>query len=370
MPLITDDVLELSRVSTRMTFALEPVRSAVESLLLLQWHNEMSGMAEWVYTTAHAMSAEERETNQVVMIGLFHVAIPREHWDSFPAYVDALEKAQPEALVEKLLSAYERVAPVYAKSEPVLDRAAALLSADHYLAFLLQRFPAEKMDVAVERAAYAYVANPAALQRLVVDHLRSMWEKYLAAEWKRVQPMLQKSVQAFHQVNLKGLSFLEAARQVTGQSFLEDKWTAIFADARRLIFVPHPHVGPYLLKCLGSRGEMILFFGARLPEGANIDAPDLSRTEIVMRLSALADDTRLRILRTIAEQGELRAQEVIDQLELSQSAASRHLTQLSATGFLQERRCEGGKCYTLNPDRIRSTLQAIARFLQEHERRT
>jgi DNA-binding transcriptional ArsR family regulator len=50
-------------------------------------------------------------------------------------------------------------------------------------------------------------------------------------------------------------------------------------------------------------------------------------------------------------------------LDLSQSAASRHLKQLSATGFLAERRCTGAKCYDLNPQRIEDTLTAISLFL-------
>ena len=43
-------------------------------------------------------------------------------------------------------------------------------------------------------------------------------------------------------------------------------------------------------------------------------------------------------------------------LDLSQSAASRHLKQLSATGYLLERRFSGAKCYKLNPQRIRDTF--------------
>jgi DNA-binding transcriptional ArsR family regulator len=106
-----------------------------------------------------------------------------------------------------------------------------------------------------------------------------------------------------------------------------------------------------------------VLFGARVPEGAQIHAPDLSRAEILVRLNALADDTRLRILKLISEGGELRSQEIMTRLELSQSAASRHLTQLSATGYLDERRCEGAKCYALNPRRIKDTLRAISAFL-------
>jgi DNA-binding MarR family transcriptional regulator len=77
----------------------------------------------------------------------------------------------------------------------------------------------------------------------------------------------------------------------------------------------------------------------------------------------MADDTRLRILRLIAEEGEKRSQEIKRELDLSQSAASRHLKQLSATGYLAERRCEGAKCYSLNMDRVEDTLKAVSAYL-------
>ncbi|MBN1877236.1 MAG: winged helix-turn-helix transcriptional regulator [Anaerolineae bacterium] len=82
-----------------------------------------------------------------------------------------------------------------------------------------------------------------------------------------------------------------------------------------------------------------------------------------MRLDALSDDTRLRILKLLSEHGELASQDIMTHLELSQSATSRHLKQLSMIGYLQERRCNGAKCYALNPEWIKETLQAVTKFL-------
>jgi hypothetical protein len=42
---------------------------------------------------------------------------------------------------------------------------------------------------------------------------------------------------------------------------------------------------------------------------------------------------------------------------------SRYLTQLTATGYLQERRESGAKVYILNKDRIEKTLKAVHAFL-------
>ncbi|MCZ7544078.1 MAG: metalloregulator ArsR/SmtB family transcription factor [Anaerolineae bacterium] len=98
-----------------------------------------------------------------------------------------------------------------------------------------------------------------------------------------------------------------------------------------------------------------------MPEGVQIAS--LSRSDLLVRISALADDTRLRILRLLGDAQELRAQEIMDRLDLSQSAASRHLRQLSATGFVRERREDGAKCYSLNRERVEDTCQALKQFL-------
>ena len=51
------------------------------------------------------------------------------------------------------------------------------------------------------------------------------------------------------------------------------------------------------------------------------------------------------------------------QLDLNQSAASRHLRQLSAAGYITERRRDVAKCYSLNRERINDTFRALDRFL-------
>ena len=68
---------------------------------------------------------------------------------------------------------------------------------------------------------------------------------------------------------------------------------------------------------------------------------------------------------SILEKKSVYASDIIKQLNLSQSAASRHLTQLSATGYLIERRCEGAKCYQLNFERVEATLHAIWTYLSD-----
>ncbi|HEX9439542.1 MAG TPA: helix-turn-helix domain-containing protein [Roseiflexaceae bacterium] len=62
---------------------------------------------------------------------------------------------------------------------------------------------------------------------------------------------------------------------------------------------------------------------------------------------------------------ELCAQDIMIRLDVSQSAASRHLRQLSASGYLIGRRRADEKCYSLNRDRVSDTFHALDQFLAQ-----
>ncbi len=355
--------------AVRVRVSLEPAHNAFESLLLLYKAEIDSGFDEWVTRTDAILTPEERENHKLVIIGFYYAIVPERSWPSFPAYLDHLASVDPAALRDKMLQTYARFPPLDGKEcqgmrdEPLpIDREAILASAEAYVDFLTERFSADHIYPDLERRAYSYVIDPPAMQELIVSHLRHMWETYVAPEWERVRPILQDAVRAFEQLDLTGKSELEAAQLITGQKLEEEKWAKAFEEAERVIFVPSAHVGPYLGQFCGG-DTLWVPFGARLPEGVQFYAPDLSRAEILVRLSALADSNRLRMLKLVSEQGEMSSQDVIARLELSQSAVSRHLKQLTATGYLDERRCNGAKCYKLNRERIRDTLQAISAFL-------
>jgi ArsR family transcriptional regulator len=254
--------------------------------------------------------------------------------------------------------------PLYDEPRPV-DLEAVLKDADSYLDFLRVRFGTKHVDDELEAWAYSYVLDPPAMQEFIVSQLRKMWNEHLAAEWERVEPMLRDAVQALRQIDFSAMSRLEAAQSIVGRELEEEKWEEALKRAEQVIFVPTAHIGPYLGR-LGIGGDTLwVFFRARPPRGIQSQVPDLSLEEIVVRLSALADDTRLRILKLIAEEGELLSQDIMTRLDLSQSAASRHLKQLSAVGYLTARRHDGAKCFTLNPQHIEDTLRAVSSFLLE-----
>jgi DNA-binding transcriptional ArsR family regulator len=344
-------------------FDLAPAHNAFHSLLLLLQSDKVSGLSGWVTDTVSRMTEEELFRHRLVLNGLYYAAAPRRSWPSFTSYVDHLEALDPIEVRQRLLDEYTRYLATSgpeARTPPDWER--ILASAEAFVDFVRSCFEAKHVDPSLEREAYRYVSDPPAMQALIAGHLRHMWRTYLSDEWRRVSPMLQDAVAAFSEVDYSQMSNHEVTTFVTSRDLKDHLWFEKFETAEGLLFIPSAHVGPYVGKVrVGDRPAVV--FGARLPEGAELKAPDLSRSEILVRLSALADESRLRILQLVGQEGELRSQDMMDRLALSQSAASRHLSQLSANGFLTARRCEGAKCYRLNADRIEDTLKAVSGFL-------
>jgi DNA-binding transcriptional ArsR family regulator len=351
-----------------LTVALEPASNGLHSLMLVAKQEHYSGLSDWVTRTAAALSPRELQRHRLVIFGFYHALVPDRRFPSFPAYVDHLATRNPNSLRDKMLDIYARLA-TRSSGEPCcwddptpFDLDAILKDVDSYIGFLLERFEASKIDIELEAQAYSYVVDPPAMQDLIVDHLRKMWDEHLAAEWAQVEPMLQDVARAFRQADVSGQDRRQIAQWITGHDLEGSKWDSIFERAGQLILVPSAHVGPYVSWSWANDIFWVLF-GARLPEGVQFHAPDLSRTEIVVRLNALADDNRLRVLQLVSEREELTSREIMGELGFSQSATSRHLKQLSATGYVTERRCNGAKCYRLDPERIQDTLSAVSNFL-------
>jgi DNA-binding transcriptional ArsR family regulator len=360
MPAPTTDLIQKASQLT-ITVAVEPAYHFIQSLVLLHKREHLSGYAEWITQTAVSLTPEQHRTNTLVIIGLHYAVLPFRSWSSVEAYLANLAAHHPETLRDRVLDAYASL--TCNREEPVTDRAQILSSPEAYLEYLYGRFPDVPIDEEIEREAYALMIDPPRLQQVIVNHLRQMWETIYKPEWERVQPMLQASADAFNQLDLAGMTPTEAAGTILGKDVREQMDEMLTREKlENIIFVPSAHIGPYISKFVTSSTLWVLF-GARLPEGTAVVYPDLSRSELLVRLNALADDNRLRIIQLIRDEGEQCSQDVINLLGLSQSAASRHLKQLSATGYLIERRREGAKCYSLNQERIEATLQALAHFL-------
>jgi len=355
------DAIVLPGVNT-IEVRLDPVQTFINSMTLISRSEELSGLNPWIYETAAALTEEQKAQHKLVIIGFHYSVVPVRFWKDIPSYLRHLKNCDPVILRDQLLDFYIRYEPCdMADDIPDVNEEKLLADIDLFLDYIEKKFSAVKIDRDVESKAFELLNDPPEMQRQIASHMKFMWDNHFKAEWQRILPMLEDAVLAFEQVDFRNMSRGEIAKYIIGKDVDAD-YLAEIGENQQMVFVPSAHNGPYLgmFHYKNSHG---IIFGARLPEDTHVHAPDLSRNEITIRLGALADDLRLNILKVIAEEGEMKSQDIMDKLELSQSAASRHLKQLSATGYLTERRCSGAKCYALNEERVQDTLRAVAAFL-------
>jgi ArsR family transcriptional regulator len=363
---LTDASFILAPHLVTVRFDLAPALNAIDSMVNLIRVGLYSGLPEWPVSMAARLTPEERLESAVIFEGFGGICykvddeMAAAHWNSLEGYVEYLSNQDPYQLrdlaVEKMLT------PMSPGSQPP-SREALLADREVFFNWLTTMWPEEKHDRAVYDEVHALLNDPPAMLRRIVAHLRNMWDKYVRAEWERVLPMLKDAIGAFQRLDFSHATVSEAIRRVTGRE-VPAPWEEKLSQVEHITFIPSAHIGPYLVGLIGKTHARIIF-GARLPREAGVSSPALSRSELLVRLNALADDSRLRILELLTQEEELCAQDIIGRLELSQSSVSRHLSQLAATGYVTERRRDVAKCYSLNRERIDDTVNALNAFLKK-----
>lgn len=359
MPAPAGPILQ-EREESRLGIGLDPAHNLFYSLFLLSCGDKFSGLDAWVEKARARLSADRLAMNLNVISGLFGAIKPERRYESFPEYLDELEAQEPSRWIDRLFGYYERMAAHNGEGFPATPRSDLMADFELYLSYLLSGFGEERVNEAVERQAHYWINHPEDMHPQVMEHLRFMWEQELEPEWKRAGDRLKVSLDALRELRIERKEPAEAVRLASGQE--PNDWLAAqIAEAEQIILVPSPHLGPYLGQ-LETGDTLWVLYGARVPEGSTIRSRELDRSELLMRLNALADDTRLQIMDIAAREDEVCAQEFISQLEISQSSASRHLRQLAATGLLSERRVDGAKCYRIHRDGVKAMVQSLAEF--------
>jgi len=131
------------------------------------------------------------------------------------------------------------------------------------------------------------------------------------------------------------------------------------ADLDRILFVPSAFCPRRVMFYRVGRTQ-IFFYDPRRDEPA---APDEAPESLILGFSALADTTRLKLLRLIGREN-LPAQEMAQRLGLNESTVSRHLRVLVEAGLVGRDRQEGKFVfYGLQPERINRLTAGLKAYL-------
>ncbi len=340
------------------TVAQEPVYNALNSLALLNDVDRLPAVSAWVKQTAAGLSPRQARVNQLIFEALPDAVNP-DRVEDFGAFLASLAAQPPRHFRDQVLVRFCcRVPPAPPLDEPPAAPAPEQLLVDRqaYLAWTRRLSPGIPLDETLHAEAHALLGDPAVLHDLVVSHLRTLWGSALAAEWSRSFTAPSRAVSGL-QHRLK----TESAVADNFRLFAERELGAYPAlDASgvdQIIFVPTPHPGRHVVPRLDG-ATLRIFFDASRNFATLARTSPIEKPELVLRLAALADETRLRILAMFADRDELSAQEIMAELDLSQSSVSRQLKQLFA--YLVENRAGGAnKLYRLSPAQIDLTFDAL-----------
>ena len=358
------------------TVNLEPVYNILGSMAILTGEIESQqpkdGIDDWILETAAQLTPDVQHTHQIIfwgvgLEGLTNAVERGPATTSFETYLTALTATDDIHLRDSALfwfvhSTHRRV---FAEMPPPSSADLGTLLADQnqYLDFVLSQSQ-KKLPRQLYIETHALLNDPARFKATLVSHLSALWETYFKAEWQRVQPMLQQSIDAFQQVDTAGLTVFEVIQVITGRNLRSLFRAEELYAYRHIQFIPSKHNGPYLV-WFGDDTTLRILFGARTPTSTGTGDKPLHQNELINRLKALADENRLQILLAISTHGELSTQDIMAMFNLNKSAVSRYLGQLYANNFIHERRDTDGKSkfYSLNPTALHETTQTLQALL-------
>ncbi len=218
-----------------------------------------------------------------------------------------------------------------------------------------------KVDPQEVDALFAMIADQPATKQRYIAALEEYYHVYFADEEQRSAPLLAESL-ANAETEASYRSPLELLEELShGFTF-----SAATTMLRRLTIVPSFWTKPWVFHYRLSEDEILLLYGAR-PEWVRlvpgVEVPDAA----IRTLKILADPTRLRLLRLLAEQPRP-PQEMAREIKLSLPTILHHLHELRLAGLVRlEVGDKGARMYYLRWQEAEAALSALRGFVKQGE---
>jgi DNA-binding transcriptional ArsR family regulator len=358
----------LSKQRTKYSFKVEPVHNILTSMLFIDVAKGIDGLHDFIMRTNARLTPKERRMHRIIINVFWEVISPDNSWENFEDYLDHLGRTNAKEMIDgywnRLAESYEIV---NVDGDKLPDRQA--LSADPRVFYNYIKNTRQMRELLLTpdtcMEAIQWLEDPVFFKNSIIDHLQFMWERHLQDEWQRVEPLVATSVEDYNNFDLSDQGPVEAVQKVFGREIHGAHWVDYLDTVIEVIFVPSMHIKPYATHFRGD-GKVWLSYGADIADERDA-AYAVGRSQLLVTLAALADETRFAILEKVAEDGEVTAQEIIHSFDLTQPTASRHLVRLCATGLLVERRRHRVKVYRIDPNAVEIAMDAITDRLQDTE---
>jgi DNA-binding transcriptional ArsR family regulator len=200
--------------------------------------------------------------------------------------------------------------------------------------------------------------EPTEWRDLLVSTMQRFWDRIYRDEYAAQQAGRDRNAH-YHRSHGYSANFPDLFAAVTGRR-VPDHIHEQMEDVTTVRFVPSQYIGPYL-SFLFNDGLLTVFYNSRVTPAEGDEQTERTQS-LYQPLAALADKTRLQIMSLLYGR-ELYAQEIVNLLDIHQSAVSRHLKLMETAGVLTVRRDKGAKFYSINRQRIEDISARLRELL-------
>ena len=344
-------------------FALAPAAEAVASLHVLLYPKVHALQHPWIRAMRTVSPALKRDIRAFAF--LFDDAFPDCFLPPDGASATFEQQLETVAALSDAQAAYELARPLFFYFEADAggpERLADPLVRERALAFA--RTAAGEEGAAVAALAFD---EPGALRDRLVGLLARYWDEAFAAEWHRLEPQLRAgAVEGRRVVSERGpFELLETLPGLLreGDAVVRrspHEHTVEVGPARPLTLIPSAYVWPHVRVNCDPPWPIAVLYPAPfvLREAARAPVPP----ELVRLLRAVGDETRLRILKLVADRPRT-TEELATLVHLSEPALSRQLRNLAEAGVLRTRRDGYYVLYSLEREVLAGLAPALGEFL-------
>ncbi len=355
-----------AKPATQATFQVSLLYDLLNTIVLMINASEVEGLDQWIYATQTAMPPTlKRDIEHALMLVFksptLHTQLravppddPIHHkFEASLAWFQARSEDEFQAFIKGTLGDMRKEhkepseAPV---SEDIEDT-------ETLKAYLCEDFDEDQVEHILN-----LIRNPADLKTQVISVITRFWEQFYSQAYAACRPIMDRSIRYHREQHYTG-DFPAIFTAVTGRQFPESYQA--YNDVNHVTFIPSWSIGPSVTLHVSEEPSVhaMVHYNCRPTSGpAETHAADTPAIQdLFPPLKALADETRLQILAFLNGE-EHYAQEIVEHLDISQSAVSRHLKLMISGGVLNARKEENMKYYTINAEALATLSAQLQRF--------
>lgn len=205
-------------------------------------------------------------------------------------------------------------------------------------------------------SALDWWSRPAELGEAYLTAMQSYYQAFFEEEEKRIEPALQAGLERA-QALAATVSFEELFTELSQGLQLGDEFSA-----STFIFAPAFWTTPLVFFEKFDDQTMLLTFGAR-PADMSVVPGEIVPDALVRSLKALADPTRLKILRYLTNES-LTPSEIARKLQLRPPTVTHHLKELRLAGLVELSLMHEENRYTIRKQALDAVYENLNAFLQ------